>query len=39
MFELLRPRAWYDALADAVAVDVPPRHPEVVLSDEAATWR
>jgi hypothetical protein len=36
--ELLRPSAWCDAVAESLAIETP-RHPEVVLRDEAATWR
>jgi hypothetical protein len=39
MFELLRPSAWCDALAESLRLDEPPTHPEVVLRDEASTWR
>jgi hypothetical protein len=39
MFELLRPSAWCDALAESLSLDEPPTHPEVVLRDEASTWR
>jgi hypothetical protein len=39
MFELLRPSAWCDAVAESLSLDEPPTHPEVVLRDEASTWR
>lgn len=39
MFELLRPSAWCDALAESLSLNEPPTHPEVVLRDEASTWR
>lgn len=39
MFELLRPTAWSNGIAELMSLVQPPRQPEVVLADEAAVWR
>ncbi len=38
IFELLRPTAWCDGIAELLRHPQPPTHPEVVLADEADTW-
>lgn len=39
LYESLEPAAWADAVVEVMRSPAPPRHPEIVLSDEEATWR
>lgn len=39
LFELLRPSAWCDGIAELLKMDNPPTHPDIVLANEEATWR